>query len=477
MNILFAASEAVPFIKTGGLGDVIGSLPKALKNKKLNVKVVLPLYSSILNKYAEDMNYVSDITVELSWRKLYCGIFEMEHEGVEFYFIDNQQYFNRESAYGYDDDLERFAFFSKAVLAMLPKIGFKPDVIHAHDWHTGLLPLFLKAFYSGDSFYRGIKTVFTIHNLHYQGVFGREKLGDVLGLDESYFNSESIEYHGDINCMKAGIVYSDKLTTVSKTYSEEIKQPYFGEGLEGILRARESDLTGIVNGLDYELYNPEKDKNIAVHYSAKTLSKKSENKLKLQKELGLEEDPKVPVLGLVSRLVDAKGIDLILHIMEELLHTSDVQMVLLGTGDKRYEDSLRYMENKYRGRVVSYIGFRVDLSHRIYAGADMLLMPSKFEPCGLSQLIALRYGTIPIVRETGGLNDTVSPYSEKAKEGNGFTFKHFNAHDMMHVIKEALEYYGNEKVWKHIVKNAMKSDYSWEKSAKDYIALYRELKR
>lgn len=477
MNILFVASESVPFIKTGGLGDVIGSLPKALKQKKLNVKVIVPLYKSILESYAEQMNYVSETTVELSWRKLYCGIFEMEHEGVEFYFLDNQQYFNRDSTYGYDDDLERFAFFSKASLEILPKIGFKPDVIHAHDWHTGLVPLFLKAFYGGDSFYRGIKTVFTIHNLHYQGVFGREKLGDVLGLDESYFNSDSLEYHGDINCMKAGIVYSDKLTTVSETYSEEIKQPYFGEGLEGILKAREADLTGIVNGLDYELYNPEKDKNIPVHYNLKTLNKKSENKLKLQKELGLQENLEAPVLGLVSRLVDAKGIDLILHIMEELLHTTDVQMVLLGTGDKRYEDSFRYMESKYRGRVVSYIGFRVDLSHRIYAGADMLLMPSRFEPCGLSQLIALRYGTIPIVRETGGLNDTVSPYSDKNKDGNGFTFKHFNAHDMMHVIKEALEHYGNEKVWKHIVKNAMKSDYSWDKSAKDYIALYRGLKR
>lgn len=477
MNILFIAAESVPFVKTGGLGDVIGSLPKSLKQKNTDVKVIIPLYRSILEKYAEQLKYVSDITVELSWRKLYCGVFEMEHDGVKFYFIDNQQYFNRENPYGYDDDLERFAFFSKAALSILPEIGFKPDIIHAHDWHTGLVPLFLKAFYSQDKFYSGIKTVFTIHNLHYQGVFGKEKLGDVLGLDDSYFNSDLLEYHGDINCMKAGIVYSDKLTTVSKTYSEEIKQPYFGEGLEGILKKREKDLTGIVNGIDYELYNPEKDKNIPVHYSAKTIEKKAINKQKLQNELGLVENPEVPVLGLVSRLVDAKGIDLILHIMEELLHTTDVQMVLLGTGDKRYEDSLRYMESKYRGRVVSYIGFRVDLSHRIYAGADMLLMPSRFEPCGLSQLIALRYGTIPVVRETGGLNDTVFSYSPKNKTGNGFTFKNFNAHDMMYVIRDALEYYSDRKAWRHIVKNAIKSDYSWKKSAEAYIGLYRELKR
>lgn len=475
MKVLFVASESVPFIKTGGLGDVIGSLPKSLKQKKVNVRVVIPLYKSILEKYGEELKYVTDITVDLSWRKLYCGVFELEHEGVQFYFIDNQQYFNRDSAYGYDDDVERFAFFSKAALEILPEIGFKPDVIHAHDWHTGLTPLFLRAFFQEDKFYKDIQTVFTIHNLHYQGVFGKDKLGDVLGLDESYFNSESLEYHGDINCMKAGIVYSDKLTTVSKTYSEEIKYPYFGEGLDGILKKREGDLKGIINGIDYDLYNPEKDPNIPKNYSLKTISEKAINKQKLQLELGLEENPDIPVIGVVSRLVDAKGIDLILHVMEELLHTTDIQIVLLGSGEKRYEDSLRYMEHKYRGRVVSYIGFRVDLSHRIYAGADMFLMPSRFEPCGLSQLIALRYGTVPIVRETGGLNDTVFSYSYKNKSGNGFTFENFNAHDMMDTIRTSIELYKDKKIWKNIVKNAMKSDYSWDKSAKEYIELYKKL--
>jgi starch synthase len=475
LKVLFVASESVPFIKTGGLGDVIGSLPKTLKQKKNDVRVIIPLYRSIVDKYSEDLKYITDLSVQVSWRTLYCGVFELEHEGVKFYFIDNQQYFNRDDAYGYDDDLDRFAFFSKAALEILPKIKYKPDIIHAHDWHASLVPFFLKVFYSQDPFYSKIKTVFTIHNLHYQGVFGKEKLGDVIGVGEDYFHADALEYHGDINCMKAGIMFSDQITTVSETYSNEIKSPYFGEGLEGVLNKRADDLKGIINGIDYELYNPETDKNIPQNFDVKTFGDKEINKVKLQRELGLEVDSNIPMVAVISRLVEAKGVDLILHVMEELLHTRNFQMVILGSGERRYEDSFRYMENNYKKKVVSYIGFRVDLSHRIYGAADMLLMPSRFEPCGLSQLIALRYGTVPIVRETGGLNDTVFSYSEENTKGNGFTFTNYNAHDFMNVIRTALDYYEDKKAWKQVVKNAMKSDYSWNKSAKEYIELYKKL--
>lgn len=476
MKVLFVAAESLPFIKTGGLGDVIGSLPKALKERGVDARVVLPLYGEIKHKYREQLHYLTHISVKLSYKEAYCGIFELENEGVLYYFIDNESYFKRENPYGYFDDGERFGFFAKAAIDILPELNFKPDIIHCHDWHTGMLPVVLKSHYWDVSFYKDIKTVFTIHNLHYQGIFPHETLWNIFGLDDSHFNIGGLEYHGNINYMKGGIVYSDKVNTVSKTYSEEIKGPYLGEGLDGILRFYSHKLTGILNGIDYDIYNPKHDKNIPFNYDYKTLKKKSKNKEELQKELGLEIDKDKPLICLISRLVEQKGIDLVLHVMEELLNTMDIQVAVLGSGDENYEAALRRIEGKYKGRMVAYIGFRPDLSHRIYAGSDMILMPSRYEPCGLSQIIALKYGTIPVVMETGGLKDTIIPYDAKSNQGTGFTFKNYNAHEMLFEIQRAVSlYHKDKKTWNSIVHNAMNSDYSWNKSAEEYISLYQEL--
>lgn len=475
MKVLFVAAEGVPFIKSGGLADVIGSLPKALKEKDVNVKVILPLYKEITEKYGDKLKYKTNINIRLAWRNKYCGVFKMKHEGVSFYFIDNEYYFNRDGIYGYFDDAERFAFFSKASLEILKVIDYKPDVIHLHDWHTAFASVFLKSHFLYDDYYKDMKTLFTIHNLHYQGVFSKEILGNILDIGEEHFTNESLEYHGAVNSMKGGLFYSDKISTVSKTYAKEITYSYFGEGLDGVLRKRERDLTGIINGIDEKEYNPADDEYIYKEYSYKNIENKLENKIKLQEELNLEVNKEIPMIAIVSRLVAIKGIDLIMHIMEEMLDTLDVQVVVLGTGDKKYEDGFKYFENKYKGKLSANIKFNNELAHKIYAGADMFLMPSQLEPCGLSQLISMRYGTIPIVRETGGLKDTVKYYSKETNEGNGFTFNTFNAHDMFFTIKKAIEAYQDKNVWKKIVKNAMKADYSWDKSADEYIEIYKDL--
>ncbi len=475
MKVLFVASEGVPFIKSGGLADVIGSLPQALKERDVEVKVVLPLYKEISDKYKDKLKFKSHINVKVGWSDKYCGIFKMKHDGISFYFIDNEYYFGRDGLYGYFDDAERFAFFSKAALEILPVIDFKPDVIHSHDWHTALVNVFLKSHYLYNEYYKDMKTLFTVHNLHYQGIFSSSILNNILGLGEEHFTSESLEYYGAVNLMKGGLLYADKISTVSKSYAKEITYPYFGEGLDGVLRKREDDLTGIINGIDDKAYNPEDDKYIYKEYNYKNIVDKQKNKIKLQKELKLKADKSMPIISIVSRLVPIKGVDLIMHVMEEILSTMDVQIVVLGTGDQKYEDGFKYFESKYPGKISSNIKFNNELAHKIYASSDMFLMPSLLEPCGLSQLISLRYGTIPIVRETGGLRDTVTSYDKKTNTGNGFTFKTFNAHDMLFSIKEAIETYQDKKTWKKIIENAMKADYSWDKSASEYIKIYEGL--
>ena len=474
MKILYIASEAAPFVKTGGLADVAGSFPKALKENGCDIRVVVPLYSSIAHEFRSKMKDIGFFYVELGWRRQYAGVLSYEHEGVTFYFIDNEYYFKRYNIYGELDDHERFIFFSKAATILPKYLYFKPDIIHSNDWHTGLVPLYIKDFARGDGFYREIKSVFTIHNLKYQGVFSDFILGDVAGLSREYYNEFGLKYYDSINLMKAGIVYSDRLTTVSKTYAQEIKSSYFGEGLEDTLRSQEYKLSGIVNGLDYKVYDPLTDKNIEENYNKDNLSEKIHNKLALQKlyDLPIKED--IPVIAMVSRLVAMKGLDLVRHILDELLQ-EDIQFILLGTGDKEYENMFNHFQVKYPEKVASRIYFNEKESHLTYAGSDMLIMPSMSEPCGLSQLIALRYGTIPIVHEVGGLKDTVIPYNEYTGEGNGFSFANFNAHEFLFTIKKALKLYQDKDRWKDLMIQAIESKHDWDKSSKEYLQLYSEL--
>lgn len=478
LKVLYVASEAVPFVKTGGLADVAGSLPKELKKNGVDVRVVIPKYSGIKETYRNNMKHVADGEISVAWRKKYLGIDRYDLNGVPFYFIDNQEYFYREGYYGYPDDVERFAFFCKAVLAMLPKIDFWPDVIHLNDWQTGLISVYLKLNYNDDDKYKNIKTVYTIHNLKYQGRFWKGYLPDVLGLDWKYFNNGDLEYFDDINFMKGAIVYSDKITTVSRTYAKEIQDPYFGEGLEGMLQKRSADLSGIVNGLDYDEYDPEKDKFIPYKYNVETaIEYKGSNKEELQKKLGLPVSRSVPMLAMVTRLVEAKGLDLVTRIMDELLEYEDVQFVLLGTGDRRYEDWFKGLVWRYPKKVSSNIYFNNELAHQIYAAADVFLMPSQYEPCGIGQLIALRYGTIPVVRATGGLKDTVEAYNNYTNLGNGFSFNNYNAHELLFSIKRAIDSVGDFGKREKIIENAMTADYSWNESAKQYKELYSSLKK
>ncbi|NMD98203.1 glycogen synthase GlgA [Selenomonas bovis] len=475
MKILYVAAEAVPFAKTGGLADVAGSLPKALKADGVDVRVIMPKFGKIPEAYRNAMEHVYDGELSVAWRKKYVGLDKYELDGVTYYFVDNEEYFNREGFYGYDDDAERFSFFSRAVLDLLPEMDFWPDVIHTNDWHAGLVNVFLKLEHMGDARYERIKTVYTIHNLKYQGVFPKDVMPDVLGLDWKYFNNGDLEFYDAVNFMKGGIIYADAITTVSKTYAKEIQYPYFGEHLDGLLRSREQDLSGIVNGIDYDVYNPRTDKYIFETYDEGSLDRKLDNKTELQKSLGLPERRKVPLIAIVSRLVEPKGMDLVVRMMDEILQHEDIQLVVLGTGEKRYEDWFKGLAWRYPKKVSVNIYFSNELAQRIYAGADIFLMPSNYEPCGIGQLIALRYGTIPVVRQTGGLKDTVQQYNKYTQEGNGFVFNNYNAHEMMYALKRALSFYGNYEIWHKIQLNAVQSDFSWKRSAKEYEALYKRL--
>lgn len=475
MKILYVAAEAVPFAKTGGLADVAGSLPKALKADGVDVRVIMPKFGKIPEAYRNAMEHVYDGELPVAWRKKYVGLDKYELDGVTYYFVDNEEYFNREGFYGYDDDAERFSFFSRAVLDLLPEMDFWPDVIHTNDWHAGLVNVFLKLEHMGDARYERIKTVYTIHNLKYQGVFPKDVMPDVLGLDWKYFNNGDLEFYDAVNFMKGGIIYADAVTTVSKTYAKEIQYPYFGEHLDGLLRSREQDLSGIVNGIDYDVYNPRTDKYIFETYDEGSLDRKLDNKTELQKSLGLPERRKVPLIAIVSRLVEPKGMDFVVRMMDEILQHEDIQLVVLGTGEKRYEDWFKGLAWRYPKKVSVNIYFSNELAQRIYAGADIFLMPSNYEPCGIGQLIALRYGTIPVVRQTGGLKDTVQQYNKYTQEGNGFVFDNYNAHEMMYALKRALSFYGNYEIWHKIQLNAVQSDFSWKRSAKEYEALYKRL--
>ncbi|MBR3796827.1 MAG: glycogen synthase GlgA [Clostridia bacterium] len=476
MKILFAASECVPFIKTGGLADVVGALSPVLTQKGVDVRVMVPLYASIPEKWTSQMKSVCEFEVELGWRKQYCGVKSLEYQGVTFYFIDNQFYFGRSYIYGLGgDEYERFGFFSRAVIDALPQLDFQPDIVHCHDWQTGMVPALLKIQYAHIPFYQNMKTVYTIHNLQYQGVFPIKAVQDTLGLGDSLFTSDKLECYGCANYMKAGLVYADELTTVSPSYSDEIQTAFYGERLDGLLRARKEQLSGILNGIDVEDYNPEKDPMIYANYGAFSLGGKETCKEELQKELGLNVDPDAPLVGIISRLSNQKGLDLIECVIRELMDTG-IQLVVLGMGEAKYTNLFSWAESEYPGRLAARFAMNHQLAHRIYAGADMFLMPSQFEPCGLSQLIALRYGTVPIVRETGGLRDTVLSYNKFTDEGNGFSFFNYNAHDMLHTVRRAVHYYkNNREVWYKLIVRGMTGDYSWYNSADKYLAMYDRL--
>jgi starch synthase len=470
-KILFVSSEAHPFAKSGGLGDVAYSLPKALV-KTTDIRVIMPKYSTIHDKYCSGMEFVSKFTTKVSWRERYVGLFKMEYDKIPFYFIDNQDYFARETAYGYFDDAERFAYFSRAVIDSIEHMDFVPDIIHCNDWQSALVPVFLKAFYYEK--YKDVKVVYTIHNLKFQGVYGKEVLGDILGLDDYYFSEERLKFNDAISFMKGGVIFSDHVTTVSNTYANEIKYPFFGEGLHGLFQELDYKVTGIVNGIDYDTFNPRRDKELAVKYGVSTRSKKIGNKLALQKELGLVEDENIPMIGIVTRLTGQKGLDLIAHILEELL-LLDIQLVVLGTGDLQYEDLFKYYAHMYPSKLSANIMFDSTLAKKIYAGSDLFLMPSLFEPCGLSQLISMRYGTIPVVRETGGLKDTVVPYNEFEGTGTGFGFENYNAHELLETLKYSLTIYNDKEKWDGLVKNAMERKSSWANAAKEYKKIYKQV--
>lgn len=452
-NVCMIASEAVPYIKTGGLADVVGALPKYINKDEFDVRIMLPKYMCIKKELRDEMTYLTHFYIDYNGRERYVGVLKTVNRGITYYFIDNEEYFSGDTPYGdWLRDIEKFSFFDKAALHALIKIGFRPDIIHMNDWQTGDVPAFIRSDFAGSDFFKNTRTVLTIHNLKFQGVWG------------------------DINMLRAGIEMADAVTTVSPSYAEEIKTEYYGEGLDGVIRSREKDLYGILNGIDYEVFDPEKDPLIAADYSASAYKrKKYVNKKALQKELGLTVDSGKFMVGIVSRLTGQKGLDLIDYLIEEIC-TPDLQLVVLGTGEQRYVDCFRYYSEKYPSRVSASFTYSEEMAHKIYAASDAFLMPSRFEPCGLSQLIALRYGSIPVVRETGGLKDTVEPFNEYENKGTGFSFMNYNAHEMLFTLQYAKRtYYNDKKAWDGLIRRAMSADNSWERSAGKYEELYQSL--
>lgn len=477
-KILFATSEAVPFMKTGGLADVTGSLPKYFDKEKYDVRIILPKYLCMDELWKGQLHFKCHFYVNLSWRKQYVGIFETEYEGITYYLVDNEFYFAGDKPYNeLYQDIEKFIFFSKAVLESLPFIDFCPDVVHCHDWQTGMIPVFLKTVYGDQNYYAGMKSVFSIHNLQFQGRWNLETVMDVTGLPEQIFTSDKLESYGEANLLKGGVVYADAVTTVSETYAYEITTEQGGEGLDGLMRARSNSLYGIVNGIDYKEYNTETDTYIYKNFTKSTLAAgKAANKEALQKEVGLPVEKDVFLLGMVSRMTSQKGFDIVAYIMEELLHTEKIQLVVLGTGEEQYQNMFRYFEDRYPKKIKVNIGYSEEMAHRIYASCDAFLMPSLFEPCGLSQLMSMRYGTLPIVRETGGLKDTVEAYNEYENTGTGFSFANYNAHEMLATLRYAMSvYYNKKKDWNSMMLRAMEQDFSWNSSAEKYEKLYHKL--
>ena len=477
-NVLFVASECVPFIKTGGLADVCGALPKEFNKTEWDVRVVIPCYSCIPEKWRSQFEYVIHFYMGAGpyIPEKYVGVLQYRYQGITYYFIDNQDYFNTSQAYGDTrGDIEKFIFFDKAVLSMLPLIDFRPDLIHCHDWQTGLIPVYLKTEFAASDFFQGIKSVVTIHNLKFQGVWDIETIQGLSGLPGSLFTPDKLEFQKGANMLKGGLVYADYITTVSDTYANEIQSDYYGEGLNGLMYARRLDMQGIVNGIDYTEYDPNTDKKIYVNYDAASFrNKKWKNKQAIQQELGLLPDRKKYMIGLISRLTDQKGLDLIECVMDQIVDEF-TQLVVIGTGENRYENMFRHYAWKYPERVSANICYSEELAHKLYAAADAFLMPSRFEPCGLTQMISFRYGTVPIIRETGGLKDTV-PYNEYENSGDGFSFANYNAHEMLDVINYSKKiYFEKKRNWNQIVDRGMANDYSWRVSTGKYEGLYRYL--
>ena len=470
MKVLYASSEAKPFAASGGLADVAGSLPKALRVRLVGCRVVLPLYESVPQELRDTMTFLTSFSVPVAWRRQYCGVFEAKYNGVIYYLLDNQYYFKRAGLYGHYDDAERFAFFARAVIEMIRYVDFKPDILHANDWQAALIPVYYSLFYAGQDEYRDIKTVFTIHNIQYQGKYGMEILEDVFGIPQSA--RSIVEQDGCVNLMKGAIETADRVTTVSPTYAGEILDPWYSHGLDSILRMREWKLSGILNGIDTDAYDPETDPQIYSHYSADDPSGKAENKRALQERLSLPQTADVPLIGMVSRLVSHKGLDLVKYVMDELLGES-LQIVILGSGDWVYENFFREVQDRYPDKFRYCAGFVPELAQKIYAASDIFLMPSKSEPCGLSQMVACRYGAVPVVRETGGLKDSITDCGDGF--GNGFTFKTYNANDMLYAVRRSLGAYANQNDWPVLVDRALRSDFSWGRSANEYMKLYREL--
>ena len=476
MKVLFVSTEVDPFIKTGGLADVAYALPKALKALGVDVRIIMPKYGDISQNYTAKMSQLATFGVSVGWRNQYCGLQYINYEDIPVYFVDNEYYFKRPGCYGYFDDGERFSFFCRAVMESVKYMeNFEPDVLHCNDWHTGMIPVFLRDVYYNTSEFENAHAVFTIHNLKYQGVFSPAVLEELMGLNMGYYNDEKLKLRDAVSFMKGGIVFADKVTTVSETYAKEIQGDLAGEGLDGLLRAKSFKLCGITNGIDYGTNDPATNPAIAVNYSSRNYLKgKAANKEDLQRTLGLPVEPNIPVIAMVTRLVRQKGLDLVTRVMEEILNMN-LQFVLLGSGDADYQDFFEYYASAYPGKVAVKIGFDNTLASKIYAGADMFLMPSQFEPCGISQMISMRYGTIPIVRETGGLKDTVVAFNEYTGEGNGFSFANYNAHEMLSIIEYAIKQYDNKPVWKKLMQNAMATQNDWKDSAKKYLALYEEI--
>jgi len=475
MNILYVASEVAPFVKTGGLGDVLGALPQAVASQRNQVRVMLPLYSAVPDEWRTQMRFVKYIYVPLAWRNLYCGLFELKKDNITYYFLDNEYYFRRGDLYGSFDDGERFAFFSRAVVSMLTEINWTPDVVHCNDWQTALVPVYMRVLYPDIEPYASIKTVFTIHNIEFQGRYDQYLLSNVFGLPDSLMHGGTMEFMGGISLMKGAIELSDAVTTVSPTYADELRYSFFSKGLEGVIDSHREKFTGILNGIDTRLFDPATDPNIAANYNIETIEKKLECKRDLQKLLGLAESESTPVVAMVTRLTPQKGIDLVISRLDSMMDM-DLQFVILGRGDWHYEHLFNNMQHSYAGRLSANITYNPTLSQKIYAGTDIFLMPSQFEPCGLSQMISMRYGTLPLVRETGGLKDTVV-YNPSNAKSNGFTFANYNADDMMHVLYEACELYKDKEAWRKMQAVGMAQDFAWTPSAKKYVSLYRKLKK
>ena len=472
MKVLYAASEAVPFCKTGGLADVAGSLPPALAAQGVETAVILPLYRLVKERFADQLTFLCYDYVDLAWRHAYCGLFSLKKDGVTWYFLDNEQYFGRPELYGCADDGERFGFFSRAVVKMLDHLDFWPDVIHCNDWQTALIPIYLKDDGVREERYRSVRTVLTIHNIEYQGRYDPYCLGGLFGLDRGWVDDGTLLLDGDLNLLKGAILTADAVNAVSPTYAQELKNPYFAHRMEGILTQCGYKLSGVLNGIDMKLYDPAADPRIAANYTAEDVSGKAADKAALQKALGLRPEPETPIIAMVSRLVTHKGLDLIREVMGDIMELP-VQFVLLGSGDAAYEDFFRHAAERWPERMAIRLGYDEALSMAIYAGADLFLMPSRSEPCGLSQMIAMRYGTVPIVRETGGLKDTVQPYEAWRDAGTGFTFANYSSADMLHVLREAAYLYKDyPDAFARLRRRAMERDFSWNHSAGDYLKIY-----